>query len=53
MARIPGLYRHGKLAVGSTIRRELGTLRRILRLAYENAKLVRLPILHLRKRRAP
>lgn len=36
-------------AVGSTIRRELGTLRRMLRLAYENGKLMRLPIFHLPK----
>jgi integrase len=40
-------------AVGSTIRRELGTLRRMLRLAYENGKLLRLPILHLPKDGAP
>jgi integrase len=38
--------RQAEGAVGSTIRRELGTLTRMLRLAYENGKLLRLPILH-------
>ena len=45
--------RQEQKAVGSTIRRELGTLRRMLRLAYENGKLMRLPILHLPKEGAP
>jgi integrase len=40
-------------AVGSTIRRELGTLTKMLRLAYENGKLLRLPILHKPKDGAP
>jgi len=40
-------------ARGSTIRRELGTLRKMLRLAYENGKLMRLPIFHLPKEGAP
>jgi integrase len=40
-------------ARGSTIRRELGTLRKMLRLAYENGKLIRLPIFHLPKESAP
>jgi integrase len=39
--------------VGSTIRRELGTLTKMLRLAYENGKLLRLPILHKPKDGAP
>ena len=43
------LKRQADGAVGSTIRRKLGTLRRMLRLAYENGKLMRLPILHLPK----
>ena len=40
-------------AAGSTIRRELGTLTRMLRLAYENGKRLRLPILHKPKEAAP
>jgi len=32
-------------AAGGTIRRELGTLGKLLRLAYENAKLLRLPVI--------
>ena len=40
-------------AVGSTIRRELGTLATMLRLAYENGKLLRLPILHKPKEARP
>jgi integrase len=43
------MKRQAEGAVGSTIRRELGTLRRMLRLAYENGKLMRLPIFHLPK----
>jgi integrase len=45
--------RQTEAAVGSTIRRELGTLTRMLRLAYENGKLLRLPILHKPKEGAP
>jgi integrase len=45
--------RQGKGAAGSTIRRELGTLTRMLRLAYETGKLLRLPILHKPKEGAP
>jgi integrase len=45
--------RQAEGAVGSTIRRELGTLTRMLRLAYEAGKLIRLPILHKPKEGAP
>ena len=45
--------RQGDGCVGSTIRRELGTLTKMLRLAYENGKLARLPILHKPKEGAP
>ena len=45
--------RHAEGAVGATIRRELGTLTRMLRLAYENGKLVRLPVIHKPKEGAP
>jgi integrase len=45
--------RQAEGAVGSTIRRELGTLTKMLRLAYENGKLLRLPILHKPKDGAP
>src|SRR6266566_2604524 len=40
------VHRQAETAVGATIRRELSTLTKMLRLAYENGKLVRLPILH-------
>ena len=40
-------------AVGGTIRRELSTLTRMLRLAYENGKLLRLPVTHKPKEGAP
>ena len=39
------LRRLGEGVVGSTIRRELGTLTTMLRLAYRNGKLLRLPLL--------
>src|SRR2546425_905082 len=45
--------RHAEGAVGATIRRELGTLTRMLRLAYENGKLMRLPVIHKPKEGAP
>ena len=45
--------RQGEGAVGSTIRRELGTLTRMLRLAYENGKLLRLPMLHKPREGSP
>lgn len=47
------VHRHGEGAVGATIRRELSTLTKVLRLAYENGKLVRLPILHKPKEGPP
>ena len=40
------IQRQAAGAVGSTIRRELGTLTRMLRLAYQNGKLLRLPMIH-------
>lgn len=40
-------------AANGTINRELATLRRMLRLAYENGKLLRLPIIRLLKEGAP
>jgi integrase len=40
-------------AKGSTIRRELGTLTKMLRLAYKNGKLLRLPLLDKPKDGAP
>jgi len=39
------LHRQEQGVVGSTIRRELGTLTKMLRLAYRNGKLLRLPLL--------
>jgi len=45
--------RQEETAVGATIRRELRTLTKMLRLAYENGKLVRLPILHKPKEGPP
>ena len=45
--------RHTEGAVGATIRRELGTLTRMLRLAYENGKLMRLPVIHKPKEGVP
>jgi integrase len=41
--------RRGEEASDSTIKRELGTLRRMLRLAYKNRKLTRLPLFDLPK----
>jgi integrase len=38
-------HRHAQGVTHSTIRRELGTLGRLLRLAYKNEKLVRLPVI--------
>ncbi len=40
-------------ASGGTINRELALLKRMLRLAYENGKLVRLPVIRLLKEAAP
>jgi len=45
--------RHGHGAKNATIRRELGTLTKMLRLAYQNGKLLRLPILHKPKEGSP
>ncbi len=39
------LHREEQSVVGSTIRRELGTLTKMFRLAYRNGKLLRLPLL--------
>jgi integrase len=47
------LRRRGEGVVGSTIRRELGTLTKLLRLAYQNGKLLRLPILRKPKEGPP
>jgi len=47
------VQRQGQGAVGATIRRELSTLTKMLRLAYENGKLLRLPILHKPKEGPP
>jgi integrase len=45
--------RNGQGAKGSTIRRELGTLTKMLRLAYKNGKLLRLPLLDKPKEGPP
>ena len=45
--------RQGRKAKNATIRRELGTLTKMLRLAYQNGKLLRLPILLKPKEGAP
>lgn len=45
--------RQAEGATGSTIRRELSTLSRMLRLAYENGKLLRLPVIRKPKDGAP
>lgn len=45
--------RRRKSAAGGTIRRELGTLTKMLRLAYQNGKLARLPFFHKPKEAAP
>jgi integrase len=45
--------RRRKHAAGGTIRRELGTLTKMLRLAYQNGKLARLPIFQKPKEAAP
>jgi integrase len=47
------LRRQSEGVVGSTIRRELGTLTKLLRLAYQNGKLLRLPILRKPKEGPP
>src|SRR5262249_47481674 len=39
------VHRQGQGVVASTVRRELGTLTKMLRLAYKNKKLLRLPML--------
>ena len=39
------MHRQGQGVVASTVRRELGTLTKMLRLAYKNGKLLRLPLL--------
>jgi hypothetical protein len=45
--------RQAEKAANGTIRRELSTLSRMLRLAYENGKLLRLPVIRKPKERAP
>jgi integrase len=45
--------RQEETAASATIRRELSTLTKMLRLAFENGKLVRLPILHKPKEGPP
>jgi len=45
--------RRRKGAAAGTIRRELGTLTKMLRLAYQNGKLARLPFFHKPKEAAP
>jgi integrase len=45
--------RQGKRAKSGTIRRELGTLTKMLRLAYQNGKLLRLPMLKKPKEGPP
>jgi integrase len=45
--------RQGEGAANGTIRRELSTLSRMLRLAYENGKLFRLPVIRKPKEGAP
>jgi integrase len=47
------VHRQNQGASGSTIKRELGTLRRMLRLAYKNGKLTRLPLFDMPKDGAP
>lgn len=47
------LTRRGEGVVGATIRRELGTLTKMLRLAYQNGKLLRLPMLRKPKEGPP
>jgi integrase len=47
------LRRLAEGVVGSTIRRELGTLTKMLRLAYQNGKLLRLPMLRKPKEGPP
>jgi len=45
--------RQGEQAASGTIRRELGTLTRMFRLAYENSKLLRLPVVRKPKEGTP
>jgi integrase len=47
------VHRQAQSAAGATIRRELGTLTKMLRLAYQNGKLLRLPMLQKPKDGAP
>jgi len=47
------LKRQAEGVVGATIRRELGTLTKMLRLAYQNGKLLRLPMLQKPKEGPP
>lgn len=46
-------HRQGQGAAGATIRRELGTLIRMRRVAYAHGKLLRLPVLHRPQEIAP
>jgi integrase len=45
--------RQAEQAANGTVRRELGTLTRMLRVAYENSKLLRLPVVRKPKEGAP
>jgi integrase len=47
------VHRQTEGASGATIKRELGTLRRMLRLGYQNGKVLRLPMFHMPKDGAP
>ena len=46
-------HRQSEQAANGTINRELGVLLRMLRLAYEHNKLLRLPIVHKPKEAPP